>query len=326
MLQKKTTTQSWGFGLSPEQAAFLRKTLGKEHELILLPSGSLQEISAQNSKQPFIFWMSSVCARELEQAPDTLARCLATVPKVLLLDSASSLEDFEAACDYGFTDILRPPLSRERIMDIIRRSLEAYALQHDMECMGREIQLERELLERKNELLGFLVEFLANTTKNLNLTSLLQTAYSGFKKLLPVRAMHAVLWDRSGDGSPLLSLHICAPENSIAHQAWREILLEQAQRMLGPAFTVTEISRLHLNDQLKQWAESLPDGENMLSLPLVCDNEHLGVLMLVTSMERHLGRDQALALDSAIRHFSLCIKNANRFRQKQMNTFNVNLI
>ena len=318
MLQKKTTTQSWGIGLKPEQAAFLRKTLGSEHELVLLPADSLEDTLVQGSRQPFVLWMSSACAKELGQVSDTVVQYLAAAPKALLLDSDYSLEDFESACDYGFTDILRPPLSRERVADIMRRSLEAHALHHDMECMTREILLERELLERKNEILEFLVGFLASTTESLDLTYLLQTAYSGLKKLLPVRAMHAVLWEHRGEGSSLLSLHICAPEDSTAHQAWREALLEQARHMIGPAFAVTEISHLHLQDQSKQWAVGLPDEKNILTLPLVCGNEHLGVLMLVTSMERHLGRDQALALDSAIRHFSLSIRNAKQFRQMQM--------
>ena len=325
MLQKKTTTQSWGIGLKPEQAAFLRRALGREHELVLLPSGSLSgslngadDTSLLDSSQPFVLWMSSACAKELEQASDAVVQHLAAAPKVLLLDSGYSLEDFESADDYGFTDILRPALSRERVADIMRRSLETHALHHDMECMTREILLERELLERKNEILEFLVGFLANATESLDLTYLLQTAYSGLKKLLPVRAMHAVLWEHSEECSPLLSLHICAPEGSSAHQAWRETLLEHARHMIGPAFAVTEISRLHLQDQSKQWAARLPDEKNILALPLICGSEHLGVLMLVTSMERHLGRDQALALDSAIRHFALSLKNAQRFRQMQM--------
>jgi len=318
VLQKKTITQSWGIGLSPEQAAFLRTALGNDHELVLLPSGTLQNMPVQDGSPPFVLWMSSACAKELEQMSDSAVQSLIAAPKVLLLDSDYSLEDFESAHDCGFTDILRPSLSRERVADIMRRALEAHAFHHDMECMTREILLERELLERKNEILSFLVGFLANATESLDLTYLLQTAYSGLKKLLPVRAMHAVLWDRDGDDSPLLSLHICAPDHSPAHGVWREALLEHARNAVGPDFAVTEISRLHLPGQAKQWAESLPDEKNMLVLPLACGNERLGALVLVTSMERHLGRDQATALDSAIRHFALSVKNAKRFRQMQM--------
>ena len=318
MLQKKITTQSWGIDLSPEQATFLRTALGNDHELVLLPSKTLQNIPALDDNQPFVLWMSSACAKELEQISDTVVHSLIAAPKVLLLDSDYSPEDFESAYDYGFTDILRPPLSRERIADIMRRALEAHAFHHDMECMTREILLERELLERKNEILSFLLGFLANATESLDPTDLLQTAYSGLTKLLPVHAMHAVLWDRDENDSSLLSLHICAPDGTPAHQVWREALLEHARNTIGPDFAVTEINRLHLHSQTKQWAESLPDEKNMLTLPLTCGNERLGALMLVTSMERHLGRDQAIALDSAIRHFALSIKNVKRFRQMQM--------
>ena len=317
-MQKRTITHSWGVGLSHEQSAFLRKTLGDDHELFLLPPGTMRTLDVKKEAPPFILWMDSACGNELEQLPDTLVHGIAATPKVLLLNNGYSLKDIESACDNGFSDILRPPLSRERIVDIMRRALEAHALHHDMECMTREIMLERELLERKNEILSFLVGFLANASESLDLNYLLQTAYISLERLLPVRGMHAVLWEQNTEGAPLISLHIGAPETSKAHGMWREVLLEHARNAIGPAFAVTEINRLHLHGQTDAAAESPPDGGSQLLLPLISGNERLGLLLLVTAMERHLGRDQALALDSAMRHFSLSIKNARRFRQMQM--------
>jgi hypothetical protein len=40
--------------------------------------------------------------------------------------------------------------------------------------------------------------------------------------------------------------------------------------------------------------------------------------MLLLSTDRHLGRDQAVALDSAMRHFALNIKNARHFQRMPM--------
>lgn len=316
MLQRKIITQSWGIGLNDEQRSFLRNTFGEEHELVSLAPGDMQTMSFEDVPRPFALWMASSCGRELAHLPDALARHIATIPRALLLSPGYSLEDFESACDCGVTDILRPPLSRERIADIMCRSLEAHALQYDMECMTREILLERELLERKNEILSFLVGFLADTTKSLDLGCLLQKAYANLAKFLPVCGMHAVLWERGNKDSALVSLHICAPEKSKAHEAWRETLLEHARRSVGPAPAVTEINQLRLPDQKEQWA--MPGEHSLLTLPLVCDNESLGLLILMGTMERHLGRDQAMALDSAIQHFSLSVKNAGRFRQMQM--------
>ena len=286
---------------------------------MLLPPGDLEKMSDDGKTgQPHVLWVSSSCGKALDLLPDNMLQHVAAAPKVLLLEPGYSLADFEAACDDGFTDMLRPPLSRERVADIMRRSLEAHAMHYDMECMTREILLERELLERKNDILSFLVGFLANSTESLDITYLLQTAYASLEKLLPVRAMHAVLWDRDEGGSPQLSLHICAPEESKAHEVWREELLEHARRAVGPSFAVTEINRLTLHGQQEHWSRMPPEAKNLLTLPLVCGNESLGILVLTAFMERHLGRDQALALDSAIRHFSLSIKNAKRFRKMQM--------
>ena len=318
MQQTKAMTRSWGIGLTTEQAMLLRSTLGEEHKLVFLAPGELKHMHSQEPEPPFVLWMSSACRGELENLPEFLAQRIAASPKVLLLDKEYSLEDFESACDYGFTEILRPPFSRERIADVMRRALEAHALHYDMECMTREILLERELLERKNEILTFLVSFLTNSTESLDPGYLLQNAYSGLEKLLPVRTLHAVLWEQSAEGTPLLSLFICAPDGSTAHEVWRELLLEQARLSVGADFSVSEINRLQLHGQPEECTACLPNEGNLLSLPLICGNERLGLLVLATSMDRHLGRDQAMALDSAMRHFSLSIKNARRFRLMQM--------
>ncbi len=319
MLQKQILSQSWGIGLSAEQSAFLRKALGDAHEILLFSPGDLEGITADKaSGQPYVLWVASSCGSALDRLHDSTIVLLASAPKVLLLEPGYSIEDFEKACDAGFTDILRPPLARERVADIMRRSLESHALHYDMECMSREILLERELLERKNDILNFLVDFLSKATESPDLRHLLQRAYASLEKFLPLRSMHAALWERDSGGSALLSLHICAPEQSACRELWREKLLEHARRSLGQAFAVAEVSSLEPCGRARQSPPAPPEEEKLLVLPLVCDKESLGLLILATATERHLGRDQALALDSAIRHLSLNVKNLKRFRQMQM--------
>ena len=317
-MQKKSEIFSWGIGLSDEQATLLREYLGEDHHLVLHDLDTMPILREADNESPCILWLSSKLSSTLCALPLSEKRRFEQVPKAVLLDEGYSLADFENACDIGVTEIVRPPYSKERIADIMRRALEAQFVHHDMNCMTREIMLERELLERKNELLSFLVSFLTNTTESLDLDYILQTAYTGLGRLLPLRSMHVALWDQEGTNPHTVSLHICASERSKAYPLWRDILLNQAQHAVGANFSIADIQRLHLHDLPRDCANSTPDDGTILYLPIINGHEQLGTLLLLTSMERHLGRDQALALDSAMRHFALSIKNARRFQRIQL--------
>lgn len=315
-MQTKSKLCSWVIGVSDSQAELLQKHLGNEHDIERYDASSLPSASQLETASPFLIWLSKDFCKKLAAVDQKTKRFFDAVPKVLLLGNDYSLEDFEFACDMGITDIIRGDISKERIADVMRRALEAQSIHHDVQCMTREIALERELLERKNELLSFLVSFLTNTTESLDLEYILQTAFTGIGKLLPIKSMHAALWEQD-EHNPDLSLYICSPEESAMHSAWRSTLLEHAKALTGKNFTVQDCTRLHLPDQQEEWAKCSPEDGTILNLPIVNGHEQLGVLMLVTSMERHLGRDQAVALDSAMRHFALSIKNARRFRLMQ---------
>ena len=317
-MQKKSSIACWGLGLAAEQESLLQELLGQDHILSLWPAGDVPSLQQMEHQNPCVLWISSEGNRMLEQLPQNETRHLDLVPKVLLLDASYTLADFEAACDSGLTEIVRPPLTQKRASDILRRALEAQSIHHDMCCMTREILLERELLERKNELLGFLVNFLTNTTESLDLEYILQTAFEGLGILLPVRSMHVALWEHSEKEAPAISLHICSPEKSKAHEEWREALLEHVRNMAGTSFSVEEIQNLSLLGQSEKWASCCPSEGTVISLPILNGTEQLGVMLLLVEMERHLGRDQATVLDSAMRHFALSIKNSRRFRRIQL--------
>lgn len=318
VLQKKLLISSWGFGLSDEQADMLREYLGDEHQLSLCNMENIPAMPTMDDEAPCILWISSRMARELSALPAHVRHCFDQVPKAILLGADYSLTDFEDACDLGVAEIIRPPYARERIAEIMRRALETQSIHHDISCMTREILLERELLERKNELLSFLVNFLTNTTESLDLEYILQTAYTGLGKLLPVRSINIALWEQEGGNPHTVALYICASERSHAHDAWRESLLTQTRHAIGLDFSVSEIHRLQSHDQPKEWVNDTPEDGTLLYLPIISGQEQLGTLILLTSMERHLGRDQAIALDSAMRHLALSIKNARRFLRMQL--------
>ena len=145
VLQKKSEIVSWGIGLSAEQAALLREALGEGHSLIL-HSEYPTESPYEEGSQPCVLWLSSRAAAMFDRLALPEKQFFDQAAKALLLDENYALADFENACDFGVTEIIRPPCSHERVMEVMRRALEAQFIQHDMSCMSREILLERELL------------------------------------------------------------------------------------------------------------------------------------------------------------------------------------
>ncbi|MDL2207861.1 hypothetical protein LJB82_03980, partial [Desulfovibrio sp. OttesenSCG-928-M16] len=248
MLQKKIITSSWGIGLSQAQIALLRETLGDDHELLLhpdFPQGGEKALTNSKEPSPHVIWISSRSGSDLRALPEALAHYQDPAHIVLLLDEGYDINDIEHAFDNGISEIIRPPLTRERIIEIMRRALEMRALHADMDAMTREIVLERELLERKNNILSFLVNFLALTSENTELDTLLCTAFAGFSRLLPLRAMNAVLWDNT-EQTPSATLYISANQNSAAYGNWRSALLHHTSLNLGGQFSIQGITALNL--------------------------------------------------------------------------------
>ena len=317
MLQKSILPVSWGLGLSEEQHARLTACFGEEHSISCWNSNDIPPLHSLEEESPSLLWLSTQGRKALHSLPIATRRHLELVPKVLLLDDQYSLQDYEEASDSGITEIVRPPFTKKRMQSIVRKALEVQSVHHDMLCMTREIMLERELLERKNEILSFLVNFLTSTSRSLDMESILQTAFQGLQRLFPARSMHAALWHKQADGTSQVELHIAAQENSASFTRWQETLLEQARQHTGEKFSLNEVHTLVIPHSDFGNEDLLPGDATLLNLPIMVGSEHYGVLLLLTDIERNLGRDQALALESAMTHLGLTIKNAKQFSKMQ---------
>ena len=320
VLQSKYSATCWSFDLSTEQEQLLRNCLGEEVELTAWSGSHIPSLKDMEDIGPCALWVSSHGLRTLLSTARGLHRHLDLLPKVLLLGEDYSLTDYESASDNGIAEVVRPPLTSKRTREIMRRVLEAQTIHNDMLCMTREITLERELLERKNEILAFLVNFLTTTSGSLDLNHILQTTFNGLNALFPVHTLHVALWQEtqnSEEPTPV-SLHIAANENTESFYRWQEILLEQARILMGNRFAVEEKVQLALPEQQKKWQNARPQDGNVICFPITTGSEKVGVIAVLTEMDRNLGRDQALALESAIRNLALTVKNAHRFRMIQL--------
>ncbi len=302
MLQTEQPITCWGLGLSQEQAERLREFLGDGVELVLRPAEAVPGIEDLERNPPCVLWVSSTANRHLASLDAAQIRHLELSPKVILLDDSYSLQDFEEAGDGGAADIVRPPLDKRRVRGIMRRALEAQEVHHDIMRMTREILLERELLERKNRLLTFLVNFLTDTRESSGPAELVTSALAALKELFPVLTGHAAVRASGPSLYPSLRLFIGADYGSEGYARARRSLLEHARATFGSE--VEAIREQPIGMARTHAAEAQP-----LCLPLTAGGEPIGLLLLETSLQSSIGRDQALALESALGHLAISLQH-----------------
>lgn len=305
----------WGLGLLPEDEALIRSVGSAEFTLISLPIGTIPDAEAMDRDEPSIIWISKSAWDALKVMPTATTRHLDITPRVLLLGGEYSMLELEEALDNGFTDVIKPPLTESRIKDVLLRTAETHNLYHDIMRMTREICLERELLERKNDILSFIVSFLSRATESLEPEEILQSAQEELATLLPVAAIGGICWV-PGTGRDLdVTLYISAQEEHPAHNEWKELLLGGAEKLTGKrvsAYTTELLSPIDANGHL------MPESGKVAVLPLKTAGETFGAVALLTRTELHLGKDQVQVLKSAMKHLALALRNAMLYKQMKL--------
>lgn len=261
-------------------------------------------------------------------------RFLEYVPQVLVLPDACSREDLELALDGGFQDVVRGVLSANRIHEVLCRSLEVSNIHRDMDRMTREILLNRELLTRKSDVLSFLLHFMREIAPGSDKTMLLEDVRHCLAELLPLEAMHGVFWRQEADGLLHVELRMELPEalpmasggtaffqdgsaqqDAIVQdeaacadmrQFWTDVLLETVGSLSPVPVSRYRVTNCSLPVSAESGARAegvlLPDPARLIILPLGAGEHVVGALALLLTEECPLGRDQALALDAAMRH------------------------
>ncbi|MDR2668977.1 MAG: GGDEF domain-containing protein [Desulfovibrio sp.] len=317
MLQHKARIISWGIGLSNGQAELLRRFLGEGRELILHPDVASAANMSDKGPAPYVVWISAACCRDMSRLPEALSSYGYPAEIVMLLDAVYGPKDFDRACDYGIKEVLRPPLDVERVSAIMLRAVESRAARLASDRFTEALLLERKTLRRKTLALGFLTDFLAAVGQNLNTGDLLQNAFAHLGKLLPVHSAHAALVETGAGGEKTLSLYVGLKENSADFAVCRDLLEEHvAAAVPGATYRTGKIRALPLSNAA---TPDRPAGTAApLCLPLVAGGASLGCLLLLTDAAHVLDRDRASALDFAVRHLALSLRNAEQFAAMRM--------
>ena len=307
----------WLHGLEPEQESMVEKLLAEEFQLRSWPLDARPDMAQFEADNPNLVIFSAAGHKGYKNGSgpadhSTQNGPLDLLPQLLFLAGGYTMEELEYAVESDFAAVLRPAMQPEAFTRKIYQALEFEAVQRDALRMSREIFLEREILERKNEVLQFLVNFLTRTSTGLDPSEIIRTAFSCFRLLFPVRSLHATLW-RENAGKLEASLFISAPKGSKAFQDWRDLLLEQISHSLPEEALKWQTRLVRLDDQETRWRSASPSNGHVLHLPIAIAGKQIGVICLLTDMDRNLSRDQAMALNSALQFLAFTLNNANSF-------------
>ncbi len=313
-LQMRGTTKKimWGLGLHPEDEALLRHVSNAEFELVQVPMGTVPTAEDMDKDEPCIVWISKDAWDRIREMPTTSVRHLEIIPRVLLLGGDYNMSELEDALDNGFTDVIKPPLTESRIRDVLLRTVETHNLYHDIMRMTREICLERELLERKNDILSFIVSFLSRATESLDPLEILHNAQEDLATLLPVTALNAAFWTPCAGKKWDAKLYISAHEGHPAHREWTNLLLASADKLSGKTISSHTIEYIAPTEDV---TNLMPEAGRVAILPLRTAGETIGAIALLSRSELHLGKDQVQILKSAMQHLALALKNALIYRE-----------
>lgn len=312
MARTKSMNMIWAFGLSEQQAETLRSFLGNNYQLHNWLVGVAPSLVDYEGAQPCIAILTPDAMKSLMELPELAVRHLELLPQIMMLDEEYTQAELEYAVDSAVAEIIRPPYTKAKLAEKLRRAMEIEAVHTDVLRMSKEIILEREILERKNNTLNFLVGFLTSTSLSMNPSDIIEMVADKFKLLFPVRSVHAATWnckDHIGETDVFIS----SPESHESFKAWTDNIRDAVQRARPDLALTMNVSPIDIEGLEDKWRAAMPADGHVITLPISMDDIQFGVLMVLTDTVRSLSRDQAMAMNSALRHLALTLKNAQHF-------------
>ena len=309
----KLHSTCWGFGLTDTEVATLSHLFGGAVDFSHWPATSLPGSKRIQSDNPLLIFSSPAGEEAIARLSKKVQKELAEIPAIVLLPENYTKEDMEQAISANPTKIIKHPLTKKLVWDLLLEAHEALSLKNDIHCMTRELLLERELLERKNELLSFLVNFFSNIGKDFCTENILARTFESVSQFLPVSSMHAVIWQSGPKNSRKMELFLNTEADTHLEKTWKATLLDEARKQWGETAldSVTRNFRL----PLAETEQMLPDAGNYFPLYFTDKANISGIILLVSETQRPLGRDQTESLALALDHLGLVLSSAYMYRQ-----------
>jgi diguanylate cyclase (GGDEF)-like protein len=296
-----------GLGLNAEEQERLRTALGASSTFVNLEPSS--PMSGWNPRPALLFipwgvWQSldALTQERLQRSED--------LPLVLLLppDQPLTPVEVETISSLGFLSIMAG-CEPERVAEVLHKGREATSVMHDIVNMTREIDLEREILSRKNVQLEFLSRLLTRASETLELSTIMELSREELHSLLPVGALCSLFWKPID--KELLEAELFIPGNATrdAQDGWIEYLLNGAARVSGKS-----VASYHLNFTSGESLSPAPLAGSTMLLPLKAGKETFGMLALASEEIPTMGSDTLQTLSAAVNHLSLAFRNGVLFK------------
>ena len=304
----------WGLGISDQDADVIRQAAGNEFGLRCFPVGVTPDVAELENDAPAILWISKSGWDELQKLPSAERVHLEVASRILIMGGDYDLAELESLLECGFTEIIKPPITTERARTVLHAAIETQNLYQDIMHMTREICLERELLERKNTMLSFIVSFLERITRHLDPVEIIHAAQSELAKLLPVTSLNAICWTKQQTKNIHANVFVSTSEKNAASIAWTNHLKTHAQQLLGDALLTVDMNYVGCSE-----SDILPQKESLLAINLEHGTECFGAIMLQCAEQPQLGKDQIQIIQSAVSHLTLALNNAMMFKAAEYN-------
>ncbi|SIO26898.1 GGDEF domain-containing protein [Halodesulfovibrio marinisediminis] len=304
----------WGLGINTEDAEVIRHAAGDRFALSCFPVGVTPSVDQMEAEEPCLIWISKQGWDTLQALPSNARGHIDVASRILIMGGKYDLAELESLLECGFTEIIKPPITKERAREVILSAVETQNLYQDIMHMTREICLEREMLERKNDMLSFIVSFLEKVTQHLDPAEILRAAQTELVTLLPVSAINAICWSPQHSENLHAAIYVASNEkNSVSH-AWAEILKIHAERLLGDKVVSSDMNYM---GTVKTDIE--PSSDTLLAIDLEHSGVSFGAVLVQCHEQPQLGKDQIQILRSAISHLSLGLNNAMLYTAAQHN-------
>ncbi|AMK10007.1 sensor domain-containing diguanylate cyclase [Pseudodesulfovibrio indicus] len=305
----------WGFALDDSIMEQIEQGVGPGFHIRNFPAGAYpaaRELS--QDEKPAAAWIPwSVWSSLAEHRRDEY-RSQEDTQRILIQDGDEELQ-MDRVLSEGFLTVVRPPLTRPKVQDVMFRAREVKSLYSDIYRMTEEIMLERELLARKTDQLMFLNKLLTSATESLEAATILANAKSSLGLVLPVKMLHAAFWNSGADAADVEIL-LNGKMAPAVESAWVERIMGAAANMGAGSVNGFQVG---YTDPARRPEYSLsPDEGRLVTMPLTAGHQTFGCLVLLCEPGYRLGKDQVETLRSAVNHVGLALRNAMTFKEVKL--------
>lgn len=308
----------WGLGLDKTLAQQIKRGVGPGFHLRNFPADSLPgDRDLTHDEKPSTAWIPWSVWNTFPEFRKDAFRSQDSVQRILIQDHDDTPLEMDQILSEGFLTVIRTPLTRPKIQDVLFRAKEVTSMYSDIYRMTEEIMLERELLARKTDQLLFLNKILASTTESLEAPTILVNAKETLSLVLPIKMLNAAFWRRQYDSEAAeVEIFLNGKMPPQTESIWVEHLMASADSMgSGP---VGGFQVVHTDPARRPEYGNKPDEGKLVTLPLTAGNETFGCLALLCEPGHRLGKDQVETFRSAINHIGLALRNALTFKEVKL--------